>query len=736
MEITSKRIDAKPRSKYKRYNGYNISSSTDNNGGGSSGGMNLSNVVLLSGRTSQIVQGELGASGDIIAYATKEHDITLPIASTDALGAIKVGSGLTINDGVLSVTGSTGGGTGTVSEWGDIKGTLSNQTDLWQALESKALKSELHQHENKSVLDGITSADTANWDDAAAKKHEHTNKSWLDLINQNLSTTGDVLFKSVKSSNDVIAYSTGNHDITLPIASTDALGAIKVGSGLTINDGVLSVTGSTGGGGTVSEWGDITGTLSAQTDLWQALESKALKSELHQHNNKSVLDTIQQYKIDSWNDAVSKGHTHTNKSVLDTITSADTANWDTAYSQRHSHNNLSVLSGISSTNISNWNTAYSNNHTHSNKTVLDGITTGKTSNWDTAYSQRHTHSNKSTLDGISSSDVSSWDTAYSRSHTHSNKSYLDNINQNLSTTSNVKHSSLTCTGDVIAYSKGTASAPFKYWRPSVNSSGVLSWTNSTSETTPTSVNIKGAKGDKGDPGQDGRDGVDGKDGATFNGGKITNDLNIYKNVAGLTINGYSTSWQGAYIKIVNRALSNYGYAWQNDVGGSSYGSGDLYWQCNNPSGQGSAQVSPWYRVKFFKGNSGSGTCIGAQGAVSNTSDIRCKHRFNDLTNVLEKLDNIQPFYYTWNDDEDKIMCLGLSAQDVKPYFPEFVHQLGENPNTLSSEEPILGLDYATLGAVISIAGTKELKQLIDKQQTEIELLKGQIEELKQLITNK
>lgn len=55
-------------------------------------------------------------------------------------------------------------------------------------------------------------------------------------------------------------------------------------------------------------------------------------------------------------------------------------------------------------------------------------------------------------------------------------------------------------GDVIAYSTGTANAPFKYWRPSVNSSGVLSWTNSTSETVPTSVNIKGPAGKNGTDG--------------------------------------------------------------------------------------------------------------------------------------------------------------------------------------------------------------------------------------------
>ena len=59
-------------------------------------------------------------------------------------------------------------------------------------------------------------------------------------------------------------------------------------------------------------------------------------------------------------------------------------------------------------------------------------------------------------------------------------------------------------GDVIAYSTGTASAPFKYWYPSVNADGDLSWIDSISTTKPDPVNIKGAKGDKGDSGAAGK----------------------------------------------------------------------------------------------------------------------------------------------------------------------------------------------------------------------------------------
>lgn len=59
-----------------------------------------------------------------------------------------------------------------------------------------------------------------------------------------------------------------------------------------------------------------------------------------------------------------------------------------------------------------------------------------------------------------------------------------------------------------------------YWRPSVDSSGNLSWSDSSSTSTPSSVNIKGPKGDtgatgqKGDTGDRGPQGVQGPKGDT------------------------------------------------------------------------------------------------------------------------------------------------------------------------------------------------------------------------------
>lgn len=82
-----------------------------------------------------------------VAHSGSYNDLTdtpdpyeLPTASATVLGGVKVGAGLTITDGVLA---TTGGGKADAVDWGNITGTLSNQTDLKNALDAKADTSSL-----------------------------------------------------------------------------------------------------------------------------------------------------------------------------------------------------------------------------------------------------------------------------------------------------------------------------------------------------------------------------------------------------------------------------------------------------------------------------------------------------------------------------------------------------------------------------------------------------------------
>ena len=737
MEIISKRIDAKPRSKYIR-NSYVSSYYSGGGNGGNGSTIDTSNFVWLNGRTSQLISGNVGATGDVIAYQTSEHDITLPIASDSALGAIKVGSGLTITeDGTLNVTGSTGGSG--KAEWGYITGTLSGQTDLWNELSKKANSEDLN-IENWDIASNFFVENQTKIEQAITNSHSHDNKEYLDAIDQNLSTVSDVLFGSVKATGDVIAYATGNHDISYPIASSGALGCIMVGSGLTITEeGVLSVTGGSGGGTGKAEWGYITGTLSAQTDLWNELNKKANTADL---------------SINNWNTAYNNMHTHSNLSTLNGISSTNITNWNNAYNSAHTHSNLSTLNGISSTNISNWNTAYNQRHTHSNKSYLDVI------NQSLSTSSSPNFRNLTVdINIVAEEDIY----ANNNMYTQTLRAYTAVNTKDVTASGNVK-----AQGDVIAYSTGTASAPFKYWRPSVSSSGVLSWTNSTSEATPTSVNIKGPKGDTGSQGPKGATGPQGPQGpkgdtgpqgpagTTFTGGTIGSNITIDKDgVAIIALQGYHTNWQAAQIQMINKAYTDYRRKWCIDLAGSSEQSGDLCFQNYNSSGSGSANASPWYRMKIFKYGTAT-NAVAAAGAYVNNSDEKLKNvlysyhnkpkllKVNSIENgtenstesnsVLDKLKNLESKYFYWktpdNADEEEAnlpfyntIQLGFIAQEVEAQFPEFV----------TEDNGYKQLNYAGLGSFIAVEASRELNEKIEQQQTEIDQLKAEIENLKLII---
>ena len=724
MEIVNKRIDAKPRSKYIR-NSY-VSSYYSGGNGGNGTSIDTSNFVWLNGRTSQLISGNVGATGDIIAYQTSEHDITLPIASTDALGTIKVGSGLTITEeGVLSVTGSTGGGTsGGNGVWGQITGTLSDQTDLWNELSKKANTADLN-IENWDIASDFIVENKEEIEGAITNSHSHDNKEYLDVIDQNLSTVSDVLFNNVHATGDVVAYATGNHDISYPIASEGALGCIMVGDGLQINEegpiasegalgcimvgdglqineeGVLSVTGGSGGSGK-AEWGYITGTLSAQTDLWNELNKKANTSDLN---------------ISNWNNAYNNMHTHSNKSVLDGISSSDISDWNSAYSQRHTHSNMTYLNNINQYLSTSSSPNFSN--------IYIG------SNWQLNYS---------------GGDLN-------LKYNGSIAGYLSGSNRgNLLMKKNI-----IAEGDVIAYSTGTANAPFKYWRPSVSSSGVISWTNSTSETVPTSVNIKGPAGTltyqwSGTSLRIGTTkngsttwgsyvnlkGADGKDGSSFNGGTITNNLTVSRNggVAILGLYGNHTTWQAAQIQLVNNGFSDYRHKWTIDLAGSSEQNGDLCFQNYNSQDTGSPNASPWYRLKIYKHGTAT-NAVAAGGAYVNASDERLKNVLYSYHNkpqtisedgttisssVLGKLKNLESKYFYWkvpeNADADEkelpfynALQLGFIAQEVEAQFPEFV----------SEDNGYKQLNYAGLGSFIAVEGCRELNEKIEQQQAELQI---------------
>ena len=60
---------------------------------------------------------DIETTGDIVAYAESSAVATTPVASSSTFGLVKIGSGISVSGGVISVSGTSGGG-GTTVSWG------------------------------------------------------------------------------------------------------------------------------------------------------------------------------------------------------------------------------------------------------------------------------------------------------------------------------------------------------------------------------------------------------------------------------------------------------------------------------------------------------------------------------------------------------------------------------------------------------------------------------------------
>lgn len=689
LTINNRRIDATPRSKYKKYNG-NFNSVYG--GGGGSGTINTSNFVKLKGESSQTIEGTVASTADVVAYVANAEagDIKLPIASVGALGCIKVGENLTIaDDGTLNA--NAGGG---VSSWNDLTDKPVVFQSSWELIAGKPEKfvPDVHTHIMKDITD--------------------FNAVTLDT---NQVITGEKKFtKSIVSEGDIIAYSTGTSVERFPIASSNLLGCIKVGKNLTIeSDGTLNAE---AGGSGVSSWNDLTDKPSvfppsSHTHEWSNI-TNVPKGDFNQYG---VFKLLSRGGLAMFDGELMLNHASTTDNGGVRIGSG--INVDNIGTISVSTSSIGAASSSHSHSLSEWNTqaTATGNKTIGNSNNGNYVTIQE----DLKVTQNAAFSKLPSVNGTSvalKSDL----------HSHSNLSYLNNINQNLSTSSSVQHASLKCTGDVVAYSTGSASAPFKYWKPSVSSSGLLSWSNSTSETTPTSVNIRGpqgAQGAQGPAGAQGARGATGPQGPTgaqgpaWNGGTVGTLAISGSGVRGLNIygSGGSGEWASSFLQMASNGSGS--ATWQMRASGN----GDLSFAKSN--------LNSNSRFFYLSGINAGNAWL--KGTLSQASDMRLKNRLINVTNVVDKIANIDVFYYTLKDDENKYIKIGVSAQDIKEVFPELA--------TLNEESGMYSVDYISLATTVAIAGTKELNQKIETQQTQINELKNKIDDLQnkmnQLIKN-
>lgn len=297
---------------------------------------------------------------------------------------------------------------------------------------------------------------------------------------------------------------------------------------------------------------------------------------------------------------------------------------------------------------------------------------------------------------------------------------------------------------------GGSSGVVKYWRPSVNTSGVLSWTLSESESTPSSVNIKGPKGDPGATGAKGQGVTYQWSGTQLRLGTINSSGNTswgsYVDLKGPKgdpgSGGGSSSWNGG--TVTNPIIAKASNSTQTRI----YGNDISTWSPTNYNqriwlnytsqkgegaeiyiGDGSNSGKPIGTIN----NQGDGKLLMQKG-TGTLSDKRLKVILDEQKNILDKIKNIKVYDFTRRDDEDKRIYTGVMAQDVAVQFSTLALCNFQNDaeNTM-----YYTVDYATLGAVVAIGGCKELyakykaqQQTIDDLQSKLDLLMQEIEKMK------
>lgn len=116
------------------------------------------------------------------------------------------------------------------------------------------------------------------------------------------------------------------------------------------------------------------------------------------------------------------------------------------------------------------------------------------------------------------------------------------------------------------------------------------------------------------------------------------------------------------------------------------------------------------------------TAVWSANGVIQTSDLRFKQDIEAYQDGLAKVLQLQPVSYNWKDDPTHQRKVGLIAQEVKDIIPEVVA-------TPQKEEDALGINYAEIVPVL-IQAIQEQQQTIEQSQSEIQLLRQEVEALK------
>lgn len=176
-------------------------------------------------------------------------------------------------------------------------------------------------------------------------------------------------------------------------------------------------------------------------------------------------------------------------------------------------------------------------------------------------------------------------------------------------------------------------------------------------------------------------------------------------------------------------------------GGGSWDGGDVYKDINIRY--------PGQRLRFYLSNGDTRVFLAGSGGLGywvngsfkaemttsgqwvQQSDIRLKNIFNKYSGILNVIDKINVYRYTFKEGDGKLN-IGVIAQEILPFIPEVI---SSSQYKEYSDEKRLSVDYATLGAVVAIQGVKELYTRFLPVENKIKILEIRVQNLQLRLDN-
>lgn len=710
---------------------------------------------------------------DFIAFADGgEYASGLPVADYDTFGLFKAkqGGGLLfdVNEGWYVDPEFAGGG-GIDEE--QLKQYLTDNNYITVDYLTKqgylTLSSPLTGYTKPDAYSPIAATDTIL---SAIGKLERNFDNYVDLTTNQTIGGVKTFNETILSKKDVIAYADGGEYASgLPVADTVTYGLVKV-DGTTVRINALGQLEAGSGGGIDFEVGtglqmSASSVLSVKYGTTAGTACQGNDTRLHTHNNKSILDGITSGLISNWNTAYTNNHTHSNKTVLDGISSTKVSHWDTAYTNNHTHSNKSYLDVINqglgtsysptfkAITLSEWTidsvggdlnlrhlgqlAAYfsgANNGNFVTKGTMiaegdviayqdggsyasglpvadsstyglvryDGTTIGKNSSGQ-LYVINAGSGGGSNINVIDSLTSQSKTDALSANQGYVIDQRLKNIRWSTPDGTDYvrvylgsEYRDLSKNGHSHAWSTITSkpswigsTKPSYSWSEITNKPTVISsitYSTSGSGNAVTNVTASGntvyvTKGT-----------ISG--GSSWNGGTVSN---------GITIS--TSSAVGISIQ-TGRPFIKFGSYWEIRSGS------DLNFYYNGGSA-----------VAYFSGSNRGNLWIA--GTLSQNSDMRLKTVLSPITDVLKAISTFNVFRYKYNNDKLGRVRIGMSAQQVKIYYPELV---------FTESDGYYSMDYVSMSAVL-VGGMQELYTRFLPVENKVKILESRVQNLQLRLDN-